>query len=180
MWTAARHFQPLRSIRKLIDSLPYAKINVLQQVNASRGDIAYNVIVLAKPEDTDSLEFKSWEAMQEALTNVDAVISTRLILGDDASKGNYYAKKLGGALSRARAFLGVPSRRRRLALWCVATLHQHIRITACVLDPPTAPFRRDHRCHHAVDVAEPRATFPASRTLFPALLRLHLGAGKIV
>ena len=80
-----------------------AKINVLQQVNASRGDIAYNVIDLAKPEDTDSLEFKSWEAMQEALTNVDAVISTRLILGDDASKGNYYAKKLGGARSRARA-----------------------------------------------------------------------------
>merc|ERR1712100_978256 len=73
------------------------------QVNASRGAIAYNVIDLAKPEDTDSLEFKSWEAMQEALTNVDAVISTRLILGDDASKGNYYAKKLGGARSRARA-----------------------------------------------------------------------------
>ena len=48
-----------------------ARINVLQQVNASRGDIAYNVIDLAKPDD---LAPDDWREMQRELTMVDSVI----------------------------------------------------------------------------------------------------------
>ena len=64
-----------------------ANINVLQQINASRGDVAYNVIDIAKPTgDVTSLNFKSWDALQEALTNIPGVKSTRFVY-DYAGKG---------------------------------------------------------------------------------------------
>ena len=75
-----------------------AKINVIQQVNASRGDVAYNVIDLAKPDESAELTYASWEELQAALTSVENVISTRFILnkGDGSSVGNYYAKQIEG------------------------------------------------------------------------------------
>ena len=49
-------------------------LNILQTVNTSRGDVAYNVVDLGdKPEDID--------ALQEALFAVDGVLSSRFITG---------------------------------------------------------------------------------------------------
>ena len=76
-----------------------ANINVIQQVNASRGDIAYNVIDLAKPDESKGEFYKtSWEELQAMLTKTENVISTRLILhSDDGSdRGTYYAKQIEG------------------------------------------------------------------------------------
>lgn len=74
-----------------------AQINVLQQINASRGDIAYNVIDIEKPtklDDVTSFNFKSWDALQEALTSIDGIKSTRFILGTGGGTG--YAISLDG------------------------------------------------------------------------------------
>merc|ERR1712167_273997 len=68
-----------------------ANINVLQQVNASRGDIAYNVIDVVEDDD-----FATVIELQEQLTMVDSVISTRLIVDHDVSNGKFYAKKIDG------------------------------------------------------------------------------------
>ena len=49
-------------------------LNILQTVNTSRGDVAYNVVDLGdKPSDID--------ALQEALFAVDGVLSSRFITG---------------------------------------------------------------------------------------------------
>jgi len=51
-----------------------AELNILQTVNTSRGDIAYNVVDLeAMPADAD--------ALQEALFQVEGVISSRILSG---------------------------------------------------------------------------------------------------
>ena len=55
-------------------------VNILQTVNTSRGDVAYNVVDLSeKPADI--------AAMQEAIMNVDGVLSSRFITGQP---GMYY------------------------------------------------------------------------------------------
>lgn len=73
-----------------------AQINVLQQINASRGDIAYNTIDIEKPgpmADVSTFNFKSWDALQEALTQIPGVKSTRFIMGN---AGTGYAINLDG------------------------------------------------------------------------------------
>ncbi|KAJ8613014.1 hypothetical protein CTAYLR_004064 [Chrysophaeum taylorii] len=71
-----------------------SQINILQQINASRGDIAYNVIDIEKPgpaADVTTFNFKSWDALQSALTAIPGVKSTRFIMGN---AGAGYAIKL--------------------------------------------------------------------------------------
>jgi D-3-phosphoglycerate dehydrogenase len=63
-------------------------INILQQVNKSRGDIAYNVIDV---EHNDSVD---WAEVQKRLTTVEHVISSRFILGETPLGGYGYAKNL--------------------------------------------------------------------------------------
>lgn len=73
-----------------------AQINVLQQINSSRGDIAYNVIDIEKPgpaADVSTFNFKSWDALQEALTQIPGVKSTRFI-GTGSATG--YAINIDG------------------------------------------------------------------------------------
>ena len=70
-----------------------AGINVLQHSNASKGDVAYNVVDMAKPSKDkagpgDALTFKSWQALQDALTGIQGVLSTRILEG---SRGAYYS-----------------------------------------------------------------------------------------
>jgi len=61
-----------------------AEINVLQQINTSRGDISFNVVDVEKPalDSFDTLTFKSWDELQEMITSLDGVKSTRLLLGN--------------------------------------------------------------------------------------------------
>jgi len=57
------------------------QINVLQVINASKGDVAYNVIDIEKPNgnDTSQFTFKSWDDLQKTLTSVPGVKSTRFV-----------------------------------------------------------------------------------------------------
>jgi D-3-phosphoglycerate dehydrogenase len=63
-----------------------AGINILQQVNKSRGDIAYNVIDVAHDAAVD------WSEVQRAITTTENVISSRFILGEAPLGGYGYAK----------------------------------------------------------------------------------------
>uniref|UniRef100_A0A7S3JZP7 phosphoglycerate dehydrogenase n=1 Tax=Aureoumbra lagunensis TaxID=44058 RepID=A0A7S3JZP7_9STRA len=69
---------------KIMSIFGDAQINILQHINASRGNIAYNVIDIATPnaesDDLSTFNFKSWDALQLALTSIPDVKSTRLIL----------------------------------------------------------------------------------------------------
>lgn len=56
-----------------------AKLNVMQQINTSRGDIAYNVVDVELPAGMDQLS--SWDSIQKEITSIQGVKSTRLIRG---------------------------------------------------------------------------------------------------
>lgn len=94
---------------QILSLLGGAGINVLQQANASQGLVAYNVIDIARgidkystaqgtAADADSLAFTSWSQLQDAITEIEGVLNTRVILGEQASAGYY---KHGEAWRRA-------------------------------------------------------------------------------
>ena len=56
-------------------------LNILQQVNMSRGDIAYNVI------DLDSFSEDEGASLQEAILAIEGVLSTRIIWTGSAMEG---------------------------------------------------------------------------------------------
>jgi D-3-phosphoglycerate dehydrogenase / 2-oxoglutarate reductase len=60
-------------------------LNILQQVNKSRGDVAYNVV------DVELVDGIDWAEVQKALTTVPEVISSRFIVGDTSLGGFGYA-----------------------------------------------------------------------------------------
>ena len=53
-------------------------LNVVQQMNSSRGDVAYTVIDIDLGDGASS-EFAQWDALQEVLASIDGVISTRIV-----------------------------------------------------------------------------------------------------
>jgi D-3-phosphoglycerate dehydrogenase len=56
-----------------------AKLNMLQQINHSKGDIAYNVLDVGTTESVgDVLSFKQ---VQEKITMLDGVLSSRVLYG---------------------------------------------------------------------------------------------------
>lgn len=65
-------------------------LNIAQQINHSRGNIAYNVLDV---DITGSESVVSFKAIQEKITMIDGVISTRVIYG---VPGQGYAKNLDG------------------------------------------------------------------------------------
>ena len=65
-------------------------LNILQQINQSRGDIAYNVVDISTDGNESVVDFKN---VQERITMVDGVVSTRVIYGQP---GKGYAKNLEG------------------------------------------------------------------------------------
>lgn len=65
-------------------------LNIAQQINHSRGDIAYNVVDI---DTTGSESVVSFKSVQEKITMIDGVISTRVIYG---IPGQGYAKNLDG------------------------------------------------------------------------------------
>lgn len=65
-------------------------LNILQQINQSRGDVAYNVLDIDTTNNDDVVCFKN---LQEKITMIDGVLSTRVIFGEP---GQGYAKNLEG------------------------------------------------------------------------------------
>mmetsp|Transcript_31275 Transcript_31275/g.61981 ORF Transcript_31275/g.61981 Transcript_31275/m.61981 type:complete len:469 (+) Transcript_31275:63-1469(+) len=79
-------------LANILSELASANINILQQVNRSRDSIAYNVIDV-ELDTLSSGKFKSWSELQEGLTMVDGVISSRFM---NDVYGTGYAKQMGG------------------------------------------------------------------------------------
>jgi D-3-phosphoglycerate dehydrogenase len=65
-------------------------LNIMQQINHSRGDIAYNVMDIDTTGQDNVLSFKE---VQEKITMVPGVVSTRVIYGEP---GMGYAKNVDG------------------------------------------------------------------------------------
>jgi D-3-phosphoglycerate dehydrogenase len=66
------------------------ELNILQQINQSRGDVAYNVVDIDIGGHDSIVDFKS---VQEKITMLDGVLSSRVIYG---VPGTGYAKNLEG------------------------------------------------------------------------------------
>ncbi|CAB9515688.1 D-3-phosphoglycerate dehydrogenase [Seminavis robusta] len=67
-----------------------ADLNIIQQVNHSRGEIAYNVLDIATMGHEEVLSFKN---VQEKITMLEGVLSSRVMYG---APGTGYAKNLDG------------------------------------------------------------------------------------
>ena len=65
-------------------------MNIIQQVNQSRGDVAYNVLDISTEGHGDVISFKK---VQESITMLDGVLSSRVLYG---TPGSGYAKNLEG------------------------------------------------------------------------------------
>ena len=76
-------------LASILNCVSEANLNVLQQVNKSRANIAYNVIDV-EIDVLGSGKFKSWSELQEAITMVDGVVSSRFM---NDVWGTGYAKK---------------------------------------------------------------------------------------
>jgi D-3-phosphoglycerate dehydrogenase len=77
-------------LAKVTDIFAGFELNVLQQVNQSRGDIAYNVVDIETEGHNDVISFKK---VQEKITMLDGVLSSRILYG---TPGTGYAKNLEG------------------------------------------------------------------------------------
>ena len=64
-------------------------LNIQQQINQSRGEVAYNVIDV----DTSGHGVVDFKAVQEEITMLEGVLSSRVIYG---VPGTGYAKNVGG------------------------------------------------------------------------------------
>ena len=65
-------------------------LNIVQQINHSRGDIAYNVLDIDTQSHEDIISFKN---VQEKITMLDGVLTSRILFG---TPGTGYAKNLSG------------------------------------------------------------------------------------
>lgn len=77
-------------LAKITDVFSKANLNILQQVNHSRGDIAYNVLDVDTENRDDVMCFKD---LQEGITMLDGVLSSRVIYGNP---GSGFARNLEG------------------------------------------------------------------------------------
>ena len=73
------------SLAKILAVFGDKDLNILQQVNKSRGEIAYNVIDVKMQDSVD------WPSVQKDLTTIPEVISSRFILGETPLGGYGYA-----------------------------------------------------------------------------------------
>jgi D-3-phosphoglycerate dehydrogenase len=74
----------------ITEVLANANLNILQQINHSRGDIAYNVIDVDTSHENDVLSFKN---LQEQLTMLEGVVNSRILYG---TPGTGFARNLNG------------------------------------------------------------------------------------
>jgi D-3-phosphoglycerate dehydrogenase len=78
------------ALAHITEAFAQEKLNIIQQINQSRGDIAYNVVDISTEGQDDVVSFKT---VQEKITMVEGVVSTRVIYGQP---GKGYAKNLEG------------------------------------------------------------------------------------
>mmetsp|Transcript_28608 Transcript_28608/g.61339 ORF Transcript_28608/g.61339 Transcript_28608/m.61339 type:complete len:474 (+) Transcript_28608:152-1573(+) len=78
------------ALAAITEAISNEGLNIVQQINHSRGDVAYNVCDIETKSDDDVVSFKN---VQEQITMVDGVISTRIIYGQP---GTGYAKNVEG------------------------------------------------------------------------------------
>jgi len=81
-------------LSSVLDILAKANMNILQQLNTSKGNVAYNVIDVEFNEHITGDAIKSWASLQKELTMVDNVISTRFM---NDVYGTGYAKNIDGS-----------------------------------------------------------------------------------
>jgi len=77
-------------LANITEAFAAEKLNIVQQINHSRGEIAYNVLDIDTTGRGDVLSFKN---VQEKITMLDGVLSSRVIYG---TPGTGYAKNLDG------------------------------------------------------------------------------------
>ena len=74
----------------ITEAFAKSDLNIVQQINQSRGDIAYNMIDIDAESHGDVLELKD---LQERITQLEGVLSTRVLFG---APGAGYARKVDG------------------------------------------------------------------------------------
>lgn len=79
-------------LSKITDCFARAGVNIAQQINQSRGDIAYNVIDLDPTIHADGASF-NLKDLQREMTMLDGVLSTRVLFG---TPGIGYARNING------------------------------------------------------------------------------------
>lgn len=79
-------------LSKITDAFASENLNIVQQINQSRGSIAYNVLDIDTSAHDDVLSFKT---VQEKITMLEGVLSSRVIYGM-LLPGTGYAKNLEG------------------------------------------------------------------------------------
>ena len=76
-------------IAQITEIIGESKLNIFQQVNQSRGGVAYNVLDIDTSGHKDVISFKK---VQEKITMLEGVMSSRILYG---TPGTGYAKNLG-------------------------------------------------------------------------------------
>ncbi len=77
-------------LAKITEIVAESDLNIFQQVNHSRGDVAYNVLDIDTTGHTDVISFKK---VQKNITMTEGVLSSRILYG---TPGTGYAKNLEG------------------------------------------------------------------------------------
>lgn len=77
-------------LAQILDEFAKANMNIGEMINQSKGSIAYNILDIENSGDGNVLDFK---AVQENITMLDGVVSSRIIYG---TPGKGYAKNLEG------------------------------------------------------------------------------------
>ena len=78
-------------LTKVLGVFAKSGLNILQQVNKSRGEVAYNVI------DVEIMDGAKWSEVQRELTTIPEVLSSRFIYGNSPLGGYGYARNVDGA-----------------------------------------------------------------------------------
>lgn len=78
------------ALAAITEAISSEGLNIVQQINHSRGDVAYNVCDIDTKDHDNVVSFKK---VQEQITMVEGVISTRIIYGQP---GTGYAKNVEG------------------------------------------------------------------------------------
>ena len=77
-------------LARITDVFAKNELNIVQQINQSRGDVAYNVLDIDPSWDKDKISLKE---LQEKLTMTNGVLSSRVVFG---TPGAGYARNIDG------------------------------------------------------------------------------------
>lgn len=79
-------------LAQITDAISKHNLNITQQINNSRGDVAYNVIDFDASGVTENPVFDA-KSLQKEITMLDGVLSSRVLYG---VSGTGYAKNVDG------------------------------------------------------------------------------------